>query len=60
MPNKMTPTSQAKNKTLFPQYSFLTIFSSKKVPSIQIYNFKLYNYAMYPKLLVFLHFLRTQ
>ena len=29
MPKKMTPKSQAKNKTLFPQYSVLTIFNSK-------------------------------
>ena len=33
MPKKMTPKSQAKNKTLFPQYPFLTIFK-------QIYIFK--------------------
>ena len=26
MPKKMTPKSQAKNKTPFPQYPFLTIF----------------------------------
>ena len=26
MPQKITPKSQAKNKTLFPQYPFLTIF----------------------------------
>ena len=40
MPKKMTPKSQAKNKTPLPQYPFLTIFSSKKVSCKQIYNFK--------------------
>ena len=30
MPNKMMPKSQAKNKTLFPQYPFLTIFLTLK------------------------------
>ena len=39
MPKKVTPKSQAKNKTLFI-YPFLTIFNSKKVPCKQIYNFK--------------------
>ena len=40
MSQKMTPKSQAKNKTLFLQYPFLTIFNSKKVSCKQIYNFK--------------------
>ena len=40
MPEKMTPKSQAKNKTPIPQYPFLTIFNSKKVSCKQIYNFK--------------------
>ena len=40
MPKNIKPKSQAKNKTLFPQYPFLTIFfNSKKVPCKQIYNF---------------------
>ena len=30
MPKKMTPKSQAKNKTPLTQYPFLTIFNSKK------------------------------
>ena len=38
MLKKMTPKSQAKNKTPFPQYPFLTIFNSKKVSCRQIYN----------------------
>ena len=29
MPKKMMPKSQAKNKTPFPQYPFLTTFNSK-------------------------------
>ena len=40
MPKKITPKSQAKNKTLFLQYPFLTIFNSKKVSCKQIYKFK--------------------
>ena len=41
MPKKITPKSQAKNKTTFPQYPFiLTIFNSKKASCKQIYNFK--------------------
>ena len=38
MLKKMTPKSQAKNKTPFLQYPFLTIFNSKKVSCKQIYN----------------------
>ena len=38
MLKKMTPKSQAKNKTPFSQFSFLTIFNSKKVSCKQIYN----------------------
>ena len=30
MPKEITPKSQAKNKTLFPQYPFLTILTLKK------------------------------
>ena len=30
MPKKMTPKSQAKIKTSFPQYPFLTILNPKK------------------------------
>ena len=56
MPKKMTPKSQAKNKTLFPQYPFLTIFNSKNV---RIYS-NVYNYAIYLKLLVFLRALSIQ
>ena len=54
MPKKMTPKSQAKNKTLFPQYPFLIIFNSKNV---RIYS-NVYNYAIYLKLLVFFYIMR--
>ena len=40
MPKKMTPKSQAKNKTPFPQYPFFNYFNSKKASCKQIYNFK--------------------
>ena len=36
----MTPKSQAKIKSLFPQYPFLTIFNLKKVSCEEIYDFK--------------------
>ena len=45
MPKKITCKSQAKNKTLFLQYPFLTIFfNSKKLSCKQIYivNFQLH------------------
>ena len=59
MPKKITPQSQAKSKTLFLQYPFLTIFNSKKVSCKQIYS-NGYNYAIYLKLLVFLRALNIQ
>ena len=40
MPKKITPKSQAKKKTLFQKYPFLTIFNCKKASWKQIYNFK--------------------
>ena len=40
MPKKMTPKSQAKNKTPFPQYPFFNYFNSIKASCKQIYNFK--------------------
>ena len=40
MPKKMTPKSQAKIKSSFPNYSFLTIFNLKKVSCEQLYGFK--------------------
>ena len=41
MSKKMMPKSQAKIKSQFPQYPFLTIFfNSKKVLCEQIYIFK--------------------
>ena len=43
VPKKMMPKSQAKNKSQFPQYPFLTILTTKKVSCKQIYNFKFTN-----------------
>ena len=40
MPKKMTPKSQAKIKSSFPNYPFLTIFNLKKVSCEQLYGFK--------------------
>ena len=40
MPKKMTPKSQAKIKSSFPNYPFLTIFNLKKVSYEQLYGFK--------------------
>ena len=38
MPKKITPKSQAKNKTPFLQYPFLAIFNSKKASRKQVYT----------------------
>ena len=40
MPKKMMPKSQAKIKSSFPNYPFLTIFNLKKVSCEQLYGFK--------------------
>ena len=40
MPKKMTPKSQAKIKSSFPNYPFLTIFNLRKVSCEQLYGFK--------------------
>ena len=69
MPKKMAPTSRAKNKNLFTQYPFLTIFNTKKgimktnIHYIIIYKKKLYNhplayihiYTLYNHPLVYIH-----
>ena len=38
MPKNIRPKSQAKNKTLFLQYPFFTIFSTLKASRKQMYN----------------------
>ena len=66
MPKKMTPKSQAKNKTPFPQYPFFNYFLTLKRYHANKYTIlsfnwimriysNVYNYAIYLKLLVFLH-----
>ena len=69
MPKKMTPKPQAKNKTLFLQYPFLTIFLALNKYHANKYIFlslnhiiysNVYNYAIYLKLLVFLRALSIQ
>ena len=71
MPKKMTTKSQAKNKTLFPQYPFFNYFLNLKryhanKQTILIFNCimriysHVYNSAIYLKLLVFLRALSIQ
>ena len=66
MPKNMTPKSQAKNKTPFPQYPFFNYFLTLKRYHANKYTILSFNwimriysnvYAIYLKLLVFLHVL---
>ena len=46
MPKKMTPKSQAKNKTLILQYPFLTIFLTQYTLTNNKYTFLSLNHIM--------------